>query len=88
MKTKLGTNLQYLSGEIFKDGGEIDRSTGTDTLGVLAGLEETSDTTDGKLQAGFTTPGGGFLGGARSQRFASAGHESRSTGEGKFYRED
>lgn len=56
----------YLSGQIFKDGGQIDGSTGTDTLGILSSLEETSDTADGKLQTGFAAPGGSLLGGART----------------------
>lgn len=56
---ELGTNL---SSEIFKDSGEIDRSTGTDSLGVLAGFEEASDTADGELEAGLGRPGDGFGG--------------------------
>lgn len=31
----------------LKDGSEVDGGTGTDTLGVVAALEETVDTTDG-----------------------------------------
>nr|GLL22606.1 hypothetical protein Ahy_B03g066517 [Ipomoea trifida] len=40
-------------GKVFKDGGEIDGSSGADTLGVLAGLEETGDTADGELETGL-----------------------------------
>ena len=31
----------------LEDGGEVDGSTGTDTLGVVAALQETVDTADG-----------------------------------------
>ena len=31
----------------LEDSGEVDRGTGTDTLGVVTLLEETVDTTDG-----------------------------------------
>jgi hypothetical protein len=43
-------NGNYLSSEIFKDGGEVNRSTDTDTFGVLSGLEKTSDTANGKAR--------------------------------------
>lgn len=43
----------YLCGEVFKDGGEVDGGSGTDTFGVFTGFEETSDTTNGELKAGF-----------------------------------
>lgn len=56
----------YLSGEILEDGGQVDRSTGTNTLGVLSGLKEPSDTADGELETGFAAPGGGLLSGAGS----------------------
>jgi hypothetical protein len=43
-------NGNYLSSEIFKDGGEVNRSTGTDTFGVLSGLEKTSGVANGKAR--------------------------------------
>jgi hypothetical protein len=43
-------NGNYLSSEIFKDGGEVNRSTGTDTFSVLSGLEKTSDMANGKAR--------------------------------------
>jgi hypothetical protein len=49
-------NRNYLSGEIFKDGSEVNRSTGTDTFGILSGLEKTSDTANGELETGFVAP--------------------------------
>ena len=45
--------LENLSGEIFKDRGEVDGCTSTDTLRVVPALEHTVDTTDGELKAGF-----------------------------------
>lgn len=54
--------MTNLSGEVFEDGGEIDRSAGPDALGVLAGLEESGDPSDGKLEAGFVGSGDGFGG--------------------------
>lgn len=39
--------LENLGGEVLEDGSEVDGGTGTDTLGVVAALEETVDTTDG-----------------------------------------
>ena len=38
--------LEDFSREVLKDGGEVDGSTGTDTLGVVALAEQTVDTTD------------------------------------------
>lgn len=43
--------LENLSSEILKDSSEVDRSTGTDTLGVVALPQKTVDTTDGEGQA-------------------------------------
>lgn len=38
--------LEDLGGKVLEDGGKVDGGTGTDTLGVVAALEETVDTTD------------------------------------------
>jgi hypothetical protein len=46
----------YLSGEVFKNGSEVNRSTGTDTFSVFSGLKEPSDTANGKLKTSFATP--------------------------------
>lgn len=45
--------IDYLSGEIFEDGGEVDRSAGAGSLGVAALLQEPGDTADGELEAGL-----------------------------------
>ena len=47
----------YLGGEIFENGGEVDRSTGSDAFGVFAGFEKASDSSNGELEAGFTASG-------------------------------
>lgn len=39
--------LENLGGKVLEDGSEVDGGTGTDTLGVVAALEETVNTTDG-----------------------------------------
>ena len=49
--------LKNLSGEVLKDGGEVDRGTGSDSGGVLAGLQIPPDSSDWELKAS--------LGGAR-----------------------
>jgi hypothetical protein len=46
------SEFENLGGEVLEDGGEVDGCTGTDTLGVVALLEETVDTTDGELETG------------------------------------
>lgn len=48
-----GTNL---GGEVFEDGGEVDRRSGADALGVAAFLEEPSDSAYGELEAGLLRP--------------------------------
>jgi hypothetical protein len=45
--------LEDLSREVLKNGGEIDGSTGTDTLGVVALAEQTVDTTDRESETGL-----------------------------------
>jgi hypothetical protein len=45
--------LEDLSRKVLKDGGEVDGSTGTDTLGVVALAEQTVDTTDGESETGL-----------------------------------
>ena len=43
--------FQNLSGQIFQDGGKIDGGTGTDSLGVVGVSEESSNSSDGELEA-------------------------------------
>lgn len=69
---------KYLSCEIFKDGGEVDRSTSTNTLGVLTGLEKTSDSSDGKLEASLATARNTFLyGGTGADVLSPSSHGRR-----------
>ena len=56
--------LTDLGGEIFEDGGEVDRGTSTDSLGVLACFEEPGDTANGELETGFAAARCALLGGA------------------------
>ena len=45
--------LEDLGGEVLKDGGEVDGSTSTDTLSVVALAEQTVNTTDGERETGL-----------------------------------
>lgn len=84
--------LEDLGSEVLEDSREVDGGTGTDTLGVVATLEETVDTTDGDwgsdvdlrhlltLKTGLGRPGRGLcaLGAALATRLAtSADHCDR-----------
>ena len=46
----VASQLENLGSEVLKDGGEVDGSTGTDTLSVVALAEKTVDTADGERQ--------------------------------------
>jgi hypothetical protein len=48
----VASEFENLGSEVLEDGGEVDGCTCTDTLGVVALLEETVDTTDGELETG------------------------------------
>lgn len=43
----------YLSSEVLKDGGEVDRGAAADSLSVAAGLQEPGDSADWELEAGL-----------------------------------
>lgn len=47
----VASQLENLSSEILENGGEVDGSTGTNTLSVVALPEETVDTANGESQA-------------------------------------
>lgn len=70
MKTDLG-------GEIFQDGGEVNWSSGTDTVGVFTRLQEAGDPANGELETCFCAPRDAFLDGAGAERFSSSGHCSQ-----------
>lgn len=46
----VASQLQDLSSEVLEDGSEVDGSTGTDTLGIVALAEQTVNTTDRKCE--------------------------------------
>lgn len=54
--------MKYLGGEVFEDGGEVNRGSGANTFGVLSGLEESGDPTDGELETGLGRSRHGFCG--------------------------
>lgn len=49
----VASQLENLGSEVLKDSSEVDGSTGTDTLSVVALAEQTVDTTDGERQTGL-----------------------------------
>ena len=49
----VASELENLSSEVLENGGEVDGSTGTDTLGVVTLAEETVNTADGESQTGL-----------------------------------
>lgn len=69
--------LEHLSGEILKDGGEVNRGACTNSLRVFSALQETSDTADRKLQAGLGGPRGRLLR-VSTATFSLSGHGIRS----------
>ena len=46
----VASQLENLGSEVLEDGGQVDGSTGTNTLGVVALAEQTVDTADGERQ--------------------------------------
>lgn len=51
--SSVASQLENLSSEVLEDGSEVDRGTGTDTLGVVALAEQTVNTADGESQTGL-----------------------------------
>ena len=51
--------LEDFGSEVLEDGSEVDGSTGTDTLGVVALAEKTVDTTDREGETGLGRTAGG-----------------------------
>ena len=49
----VASQLENLGSEVLEDGGQVDGSTGTNTLGVVALAEQTVDTTNGESEAGL-----------------------------------
>ena len=68
--------LQDLSGEVLHDGCQVDGSSSSDSLGVVALTEETVDSADRELKTGT---GGSALGfGAGFASFATSRHDDDS----------
>ncbi len=47
------SEFENFSGEVLKDGSEVDGSTGTDTLGVVTFPQETVDSADRERETSF-----------------------------------
>lgn len=55
----VASQLENLSSQVFENGGEIDGSTGTNTLGVVTLAQQTVDTADGEGETGLGRAAGG-----------------------------
>ena len=53
----IASEFKNLGREVFEHGSEVHGSTRANTLGVVATLEHTVDTTDGELETGFRGAG-------------------------------
>lgn len=71
----VASQLEDFGSEVLEDSGEVDGSTGTNTLSVVALAEKTVDTTNGERETGLGGTGLSVLG-ARglAARFAAASH--------------
>ena len=61
----ISSELKDFSSEVLQDGGEVDRGTSTNSRGIAALFEETTNTSNGKLKTRLRTTGGGLLGSRR-----------------------
>jgi hypothetical protein len=66
--------FQNFSCQVFHDGGQVHRGTGSDTFGVVAFPQQTMDTTDGELKTGTGRPGLRFAAFCFTS-FASSAHD-------------
>ena len=71
--SSITSELKNLGSEVFEDCSEVDGGTSTNTLGVVAALEHTVDTTDGELETGFRGAGCALRGLACCACFAARG---------------
>ena len=55
----VASELEDLGGEVLEDGSEVHGGTGTDSLGVSARLEESSDSSNGELESSLSGSGNG-----------------------------
>ncbi|KAK4417971.1 hypothetical protein Salat_2209800 [Sesamum alatum] len=63
-------NSRTSAARYSKDGGKVHRSSGTNTLGIFAGLEKTGYTTNRKLEARLAASRLSFLGRSQSECLA------------------
>lgn len=71
----VASQLKDFGSEVLENSGEIDGSTGTNTLGIVALTEETVDTTDRESETSLGRTGLGVLAAARlATGFAAASH--------------
>jgi len=53
VSSSIASKFEDFGSKILENGSEIDRSTSTDTLGVVALSQETVDTADGECETSF-----------------------------------
>lgn len=51
--SSVASQLKNFGSEVLEDSGQVDRGTGTNTLGVVTLAEQTVDTTNGECQTGL-----------------------------------
>lgn len=61
VSSSVASQLEDFSSQVLKDGCEVDGSTRTNALSIVALAEETMDTTDGELESGLVGTGCSFV---------------------------
>lgn len=59
--TDVSSQLEDLSGQVLEDGGEVDGSSRSDSLGVVSLLEQSVNSSDGELKSGLQSRGEGGM---------------------------
>ena len=61
VSSSVASQLEDFSSQVLEDGCEVDGSTRTNALSIVALAEETMDTTDGELESGLVGTGRSFV---------------------------
>ncbi|KAE9421104.1 hypothetical protein Angca_000741, partial [Angiostrongylus cantonensis] len=71
--------FQYLSGEVFEHGGQVDWSSTSDTTSIVAFAKHTMKSANGELQPGTGRSRLGFASGLRFASFSATRHLDNAT---------
>jgi len=74
----VASQLEDFGREVLKDGSEVDGSTGTDTLSIVALAEETVDTTDREGETGLGRTTGECQSGFKGRRWRIGSKDASS----------